>query len=49
MNDCVGCGRGGYCRDQYRGGCVGDYVPLSPAQVKARILKEDRLKKKEEG
>ncbi len=43
---CSVCGRG-YCRKRYTGGCGGkDFLVLTPAQVKQRILQTDRRTKK---
>jgi len=41
--NCADCGRVGYCRDQYKDGCGGEnWIPVSPEQVKARILAPTR-------
>jgi len=46
---CADCGRVGYCRDQYKGGCGGkDFQPLTPEIQKQWILQTDKRTKKEE-
>ena len=44
---CSDCGRVGYCRDQYNGGCDGkQFQPLTPEIQKQWILQTDNRTKK---
>jgi len=45
---CADCGRVGYCRDQYKGGCGGkNFQMLTPEIQKQWILQTDKRTKKD--